>query len=225
MRTPIVYRIVKRALDLVVGVALVLVLSPIVLGLAVALGWRFRANPFFVQRRVGIHGRLIHFPKLRTLDPRSVPRYATKDQVDVEGEPGLPRILRKAKLDELPQLALVVTGRLTLVGPRPRMPGTFEQAETAYQVMREQVPQGCTGLWQISVHASELPAMHPEYDAFYVDHASMALDLWILWRTLRLALGGGAICLDDIPPRLLRGRHLTRGRAHATTSTAPAAQQ
>ncbi len=200
------YPVHKRLLDVVVASAALIGAIPVTVVVSMVLALQLRTSPLFVQDRVGRHGRTFRFPKLRTLDHRVVPRYALKDQVDLEVASRLAGVARRTKIDELPQLLLVLRGTMSLVGPRPRMPDRWEPVENSYRRMREAVPQGCTGLWQISVHADMVPSAHPEYDALYVTHASVRFDLWIMWRTLRVALGGRRITLDDIPLSVLRDR-------------------
>lgn len=190
--------IAKRAVDVVIGSALLLACLPVIALLALAVAVELRTTPLFVHRRVGQHGRAIAFPKLRTLPP-ATPRYALKDGTTFQLSP-LRRTLRRTHLDELPQLLLVVTGRLSLVGPRPRMPESHEPVDPGYTAMREVVPQGCTGLWQISAHQHLLPGAHPEYDAAYVASPSLLVDAWILLRTAGVITGlAPRVRLDDLP--------------------------
>lgn len=189
----------KRIVDVVGGSVLALLALPLVAVLAVVLAVTFRAWPFFVQERIGFGGRRLRIVKLRTLWPGTGP-YLLKGELPPDAAPPLARALRRWHLDELPQLLLVPLGRLSLVGPRPKMPDRFEPVEAGYGAQRVVVPQGCTGLWQIGRHAHLLPSEAPQYDLFYVAHASLRLDLWILWRTA-LLLGGlaPAASLGDVP--------------------------
>lgn len=192
----VIGRLAGFAAGAVLFVALLPVMAVVALGVAVELRtWR----AFFVQRRLGLRGRPFAFVKLRTL-PVSAPAYALKTEV-VPAPPGrLVDFLRRSHLDELPQLALVLTGRLSLVGPRPKMPHEVEPVEPLYGAVRTSVPQGCTGLWQVSVAANGLPDASPEYDLFYVAHRGIRLDGWILWRTALLMSGlAGPISLGDVP--------------------------
>ena len=194
----------KRLLDVVVGVPLCLLVLPTVLLLAVYLMIRFRANPFFVHKRIGHGGQLISIPKLRTLPPDTHP-YADKTLVDLEAPHRLTAFLRSRHLDELPQLFLVPIGRLSLVGPRPRMASEAEaHGDADYDAVRTSVRQGCTGLWQVSHGACDRVSDHPEYDLLYVSHATVLLDVWILWRTFLQAVGSSPIGFDEIPAWLLR---------------------
>ena len=172
----------KRIFDVVVGAVMSLVALPFILGFAIALAITLRAWPFFMQERIGQHGRSFKMLKLRTLPP-STPAYASKHVLDMDRLPALCQFLRGTHLDELPQLFCVVAGRLSLVGPRPKMPHHAESIDEDFGEIRVTVPQGCTGLWQISEHAHLEVSAVADYDLFYVANRSLVLDVWILWRT------------------------------------------
>jgi len=194
----------RRAFDLVVGIPLALVALPLVLLFAAILAVRFRANPFFVHNRIGYGGRSLAVPKLRTLAPTTNP-YTHKWSGEIQPEPGLPGWLRRSHLDELPQLLQVITGRISLVGPRPRMEcESAEHGDEDFEEIRTRIPQGCTGLWQISRARAEPLANHPEFDLLYIANHSVLLDSWILWRTFRKAVFDHHVDIDDIPRWLLR---------------------
>lgn len=190
----------KRAFDVVVGSLLLLLSLPVILviafGSAVALG----AWPFFVQDRIGRGGKSFRFVKVRTLPP-STNAYADKYSLREVHIPAFTQALRMLHLDELPQLALVVMGRMSLVGPRPEMPELHDRLPRHVATSRSLVRPGCTGLWQVGVHCDGLIAEAPEYDALYVQHHNMRLDLWIMAQTaLKMARGGRAtIALGDVP--------------------------
>ena len=178
----------KRLVDMLVGTLLAISVAPIVLVLAVGVAVQFRAWPFFTQTRLGQHGREFRIVKLRTLPPQA-PRYADKYCIRDVDLPWLPRMLRRYHLDELPQLWLVPLGRMSLVGPRPEMAFLHDQLDPEIALARLQVRPGCTGLWQVSVHADRLIHEHPEYDLAYVSYRSLQLDAMILWHTLRVLAG------------------------------------
>jgi lipopolysaccharide/colanic/teichoic acid biosynthesis glycosyltransferase len=196
----------KRLFDVVVGVALAILAIPVVLGLALVSAAAFRCWPFFVQQRVGLAGRQFWIVKIRTLPPTAP---AAVDKFVVAAMP-LPRwstVLRSAHLDELPQLFLVPLGRMSLVGPRPEMVFLHEQGEAEFARRRVSVRPGCTGLWQVSRAATGLIWDAAEYDLFYVRHACLRLDVWILARTLRiLTPHAGTLALTDIPRWTYRHR-------------------
>jgi lipopolysaccharide/colanic/teichoic acid biosynthesis glycosyltransferase len=188
----------RRALDLGIASVLILLVLPVmvltVIGSAVAL----RAWPFFVQERIGQDGRTFRFVKIRTL-PTSVPRYLDKRSLAEHHVPSFCRLLRELHLDELPQLFLVLIGRMSMVGPRPEMAVLHDRLDPAFARVRTSVRPGCTGLWQVSEDCALLIGERPEYDAYYVANRSLRLDLWILARTLGKVLGLGLVSLDDVP--------------------------
>lgn len=208
----------KRALDIIVGSLALVLLAPVMLVVAIGLATSLRCWPLFRQRRVGQDGQQFVLIKLRTL-PRTTPPYCTKNKLEVE-VPRFARFVRRKHLDELPQLFHVVTGRMSLVGPRPRMPHEFEPVDAAYSRARETVPQGCTGLWQISEDIHLLPNEAPDYDLLYVEHPSARIDIVVLFRTVLIILGlSDRLSLDQV--RELVARHASEpARARRTTRAA-----
>lgn len=189
----------KRALDVVLGTVLTVATLPLVLVLAAWSAGRYRAWPFFTQDRVGQHGEHFTFIKIRSLPP-ATGAYALKHTLDQDTLPWLARVMRTRHLDELPQLWLVAAGRMSLVGPRPKMPDDFEPVDAYYAYVRTRVPQGCTGLWQVSEHQGELPSDTPQYEYFYLGKGGVRMDLWILWRTGMQMLGlSRPVALDAVP--------------------------
>lgn len=188
----------KRAVDLVLGLLLCLVALPVIVVSAVVVGRLFRTWPLFVHLRTGHRGRVVAIPKLRTLAP-GTPIYADKTVTDLGPHSRFANTLRSTHLDELPQLFLVPIGRLSLVGPRPRMASEVaDHGDPVYETVRTSVLQGCTGLWQISGHRGRV-SDRPEYDEYYVREQTFRLDAWILWRTLRQLFVAGTVELADIP--------------------------
>ena len=189
----------KRTIDAVAGALLLLLAMPIIVVGAVGVALSLRASPFFVQQRVGHRGTRFWLLKLRTLPP-SVPRNADKYQLQDVEVPWFPKLLRRLHLDELPQLLLVVTGRMSLVGPRPELPNLSEQMPADVLASRLAVRPGCTGLWQISAHADGLIIESPEYDRFYTTHANWRLDLYVVLRTVQLFIAPSRrLSLADLP--------------------------
>jgi len=179
------YRFLKRMFDLSISLVLSIVLSPIivlvVLGILIDLGWPV----IFWQRRLGYRERPFLIHKFRTL-------HAPYDRHGnfVEEERRTSRfgtILRQTRLDELPQLWNVITGEMSLVGPRPLLP--VDQPRTSE--LRSSVPPGVTGWAQINggkrISADEKGLL----DEWYVRNASFSLDLRIIMRTLK------TVCFGD----------------------------
>ena len=188
----------KRAVDVVGGTVLCVLAAPAILLLAALVAFELRAWPFFVQERIGKGGALFRMPKLRTL-PRTVDPYTDKHSFDGHGRDGVVGFLRRSHLDELPQLFLVPIGTMSLVGPRPKMPDWAEPIEREYGLLRTRVSPGCTGLWQIGQHAHYRVADTPIYDRLYIERRCFVLDLWIMWRTVCVLLGGRRSHANDIP--------------------------
>lgn len=211
----------KRAVD--VGVAAVLIVStlPVLVGIALLSAVVLRAWPFFVQERIGMDNRIFRFVKIRTL-PTSCSSYAPKTALDHVEIPTVMRVLRATHLDELPQFWLVLSGKMSLVGPRPEMAVLHERLAAEAAAERLSVRPGITGLWQISAHCDGLICDRTEYDRLYVRYGNVALDAWIMVKTAEKMLFGRRIHLFDVPRRVIGAeqhvRVLTRPRRRATPS-------
>ena len=185
------YLAVKRALDIVGALALLIAASPVLLVTWAVLICTTRGKPFFSQERVGFCGRAFRMHKFRTmcLD-------ADKKQHLVKNELSGPvfknrrdpritpfgRLLRSFSIDELPQLVHVLRGEMTLVGPRP-LP-THEIARCMpRQRRRLAVKPGLTCLWQVSGRSEIGFDDWVRMDLWYVEHQSLATDLKLLFKT------------------------------------------
>jgi exopolysaccharide biosynthesis polyprenyl glycosylphosphotransferase len=188
----------KRSID-VLGSALGLILlSPILIGIAIWIAHDSKGGVFFKQVRAGRDAEPFEVWKFRTMDPDAEQKKADLEHLS-EG-PGLlfklakdPRVtragvhLRRYSLDELPQLWNVLRGEMSLVGPRPALPSEVEQYDDWVR-NRLKVKPGMTGLWQVSGRTDTTFADYVRYDLFYIQNWSLSLDLWILWRTFRAVL-------------------------------------
>ncbi len=209
--------VAKRALDVFLGTLLVLVALPaiILLSLGVCLSLR-TWQPFFLQRRVGRGGRPFTILKLRTL-PLYAPPAADKYTIAATIETTrFARLLRATHLDELPQLLLVPLGRMSLVGPRPEMPSLLARFDPPFVAARSRVRPGCTGLWQISADADRLIGEAPEYDLYYLQHASARLDAWVLWKSVVFVISGRPVSLAEVPTWARGRNHVPLELARAT---------
>jgi lipopolysaccharide/colanic/teichoic acid biosynthesis glycosyltransferase len=193
-------RIVKRLFDVLVAGLGLLALSPLLaflLGVnAVVHGW----PPLFVQTRPGLHGRLFKMVKLRTMTNARGPDGALLP--DAERLTRFGQFLRRTSLDELPELFNVLKGDMSLVGPRPLMVAYLERYSTE-QARRHEVRPGITGWAQVNGRNAQTWEDRLRDDVWYVDHASLGLDLQILWRTVRVVLGAEGITAEGdatMPP-------------------------
>ena len=184
-----IYRGAKRVLDVVVAGSAIVVSFPIWIAIAIAVKTSSSGPILFRQERAGLHGKPFYMLKFRSMYV-DAPMYARSPE-----DPNDPRItkpgrwLRKTSLDELPQLLNVLMGHMSMVGPRPEMPNIVSRY-TKTQWERLKVPQGITGLWQLS--ADRKFAIHEsiEYDLYYIDNRGFFLDLAILLHTLVFAMKG-----------------------------------
>lgn len=190
----------KRLLDLVAGVVLSILTLPIIAVLCVGSALAFRSWPIFRQQRVGLDGREFTFFKIRSLPPR-VPEDIDKYRLQEHPSSRWGRFIRASHLDEFPQAWLLLTGRMSLVGPRPEMPSLSDTYDPRFVAARVQVRPGITGPWQISPHSAGLIGESPTYDLWYLGHASVTLDLWIVWRTFLGLFGGRRFVLSQYPRR------------------------
>ena len=179
----------KRAMDLVFSVVLLILLAPLMALVALVIRRQIGSSALFRQERIGLHGRPFTMYKFRTMRP-DTDAYAPSPS-DREDERITPvgRRLRASSLDELPQLFNVIKGEMSLVGPRPEMAFIVEKYEP-WQRRRLDAKPGMTGLWQI-LGRKDLPLRENlEYDFYYIKNQSLALDLVILFRTIPVVLFG-----------------------------------
>ncbi len=113
-----------------------------------------------------------------------MPDTADKYQLAALDLPKFARTVRYRHLDEFPQLWLVITGKMSLVGPRPEMPTLSASFDQDFVAERLSVKPGCTGLWQVSTSARRLIGEAPKFDLHYVRNWTLRLDAWILYRTV-----------------------------------------
>jgi exopolysaccharide biosynthesis polyprenyl glycosylphosphotransferase len=186
---------VKRLTDVTLALGLLVLSAP--LHLAAILALRLQGGGvFFRQLRVGRHGRPFWILKLRTMRPdaeeEGTAQWASPD--DPRATP-VGRVLRKARIDELPQLVNILFGEMSFVGPRPERPEFVEELEKAipFYSWRHVVRPGLTGWAQINYpygSSFEDARRKLEYDLFYIRHYSVLTDLSIALRTLTAAFRG-----------------------------------
>lgn len=201
----------KRILDFVVALLLIVSLSPVIVSLLLLVRLTSTGPALFRQERLGRCRRRFTMLKLRTMyvdnDDKIHREYVfsllSGDNPLAGGENGLfklekdPRItpagawLRRTSLDELPQLFNVLSGKMSLVGPRPVLSWEADMF-SADHGRRFEVKPGLTGLWQVSGRSRLTMKEALELDSEYVGRRSFALDILILIRTVPALLGGGA---------------------------------
>jgi exopolysaccharide biosynthesis polyprenyl glycosylphosphotransferase len=189
-----VYGSAKRAFETLLAGLLLLLSLPVLAAVALLVRASSPGPVFFRQTRVGKNGRLFAVTKFRTMthDPPSA-GWATEHAARITP---VGRRLRRYRLDELPQLWNVITGDLSLVGPRPEQPEIVQRLSDSidFYAARQTVRPGITGWAQIhhGYGGSLRDTLEKlQYDFFYIRHQSLKLDLLIVGATVRTILAGG----------------------------------
>jgi lipopolysaccharide/colanic/teichoic acid biosynthesis glycosyltransferase len=189
----------RRAFDMVVAGAALLAASPFLVVAVVAIRLESRGSPIYRQRRVGKDGHAFDVLKLRTMVTGA--EHMGAGLAVSEGDTRITRVgrlLRRTSLDEVPNLVNVLRGDMAIVGPRPTVPIQVDRY-TERQRGRLSVKPGITGWAQVNGR-TELPwDERIELDLWYIEHRSWRLDLRILWRTLRMVLGGDGLYRGETP--------------------------
>lgn len=199
------YRVIKRAFDFVVALIASVITIPVFLLIAIAIKVDSRGPVFFVHHRVGKDGKPLSLLKFRTMvvgaeemiknfNPEQEKEW--QENFKLENDPRITRIgkfLRKTSLDELPQLYNILIGNLSFVGPRPVTKEEIEKyGENKVKVLS--VTPGLTGWWACNGRSNIDYEERMKLELYYVDHASLSLDIKILFKTVGvIATHEGAI--------------------------------
>jgi lipopolysaccharide/colanic/teichoic acid biosynthesis glycosyltransferase len=192
--------LLKRVVDVVLAALGLVLLAPVIGAAAGWIAWHGGRPLLFSQMRVGLHGAPFRMYKLRTMVPEAE---ALLEELGARNETGGPtfkmhgdpritwwgRVLRRWSIDELPQLWHVLTGEMSLVGPRPALPEEVRRYTRA-QRRRLSMRPGMTCIWQVSGRSDVPFERWMEMDLAYVDRWSPALDLWLLLRTVPAVWSG-----------------------------------
>lgn len=192
--------LLKRLFDVVGSVLLLLLCSPLLVLIAIAIKLESPGPIFFLQERIGEHGQHFKMLKFRSMQQGAELRWqevATRDDQGNlihkrDNDPRITRVgqkIRRMSLDELPQLLNVLRGDMSLVGPRPEMPLLVAEYEP-WQWQRFRVPPGITGWWQVNGRSDRPMHLHTEDDLYYIQNYSFWLDLKILVMTIGTVLKG-----------------------------------
>lgn len=191
-------RVTKFVIDRVVGTVLLVLVSPLLVALVIAVRLDSKGPGLFAQTRVGRHGKHFKVIKLRTMV------HGAEDLMNdlehdneynsvlfkIREDPRVTRVgrfLRRSSLDELPQLINVVKGEMSLVGPRPNLPVEVARMDSD-SLRRLAVRPGITGLWQVSGRSDLCWEEAVALDTYYVDNLSLLGDLTIALRTVKAVL-------------------------------------
>lgn len=202
-RPTAVQALVKRSFDILVSLSALLVLAPLLIVVAVLIKATSRGSVLFSQEREGLGGRAFQALKFRSMrtdacDPSGVAQ-------TVDGDPrvtAIGRIIRRTSIDELPQLINVLRGDMSLVGPRPHVPGMMAggmlyRELVPYYDYRLQIMPGLTGWAQANglrgpTDRAEVARARVDHDAAYIQNYSFWLDVKIMLLTIRHEFVGGS---------------------------------
>jgi len=189
MQRPNAYLPIKRLMDVVFSALAIVLLAPV---FALAIVGTKLTSPgpvFFRQVRGGRNGREFGVSKFRTM--RSDRRPDPAELVPLSHPDITPfgRLLRRTKVDEMPQLFSVLVGDMSLIGPRPTLPDQVARYDD-FQRQRLLVRPGITGLAQVNGNTALNWPERIKYDVYYVHHCSLKLDLMILFKTVWVIVRG-----------------------------------
>ncbi|MBI2876687.1 MAG: TIGR03013 family PEP-CTERM/XrtA system glycosyltransferase [Candidatus Tectomicrobia bacterium] len=186
----------KAIIDFTASLALLILLAPLLLAVALLIKLDSRGPVFFQQARVGQGGKVFTLYKFRSMqedaEAQGRPVWAQKDDPRVTR---VGRLIRKTRIDEIPQVFSVLTGEMSFVGPRPERPFFVEQLrqQIPYYNQRHVMKPGITGWAQINYHygSSVDDAIEKlRYDLYYIKHVTPLLDLFIIFQTVKVVLFG-----------------------------------
>ena len=192
----------KRAIDILVSLLGLSILSPLIIFLIVLLSIQNNFNPFFIQYRVGKNNKIFKLVKFKTMNEKKDKDgnlLKDKDRLTLIGG-----FIRKSSLDEIPQLFNIIKGDMSLVGPRPLLP-EYLPYYNDYHIRRHEVLPGITGLAQIKGRNYLKFSERFNLDVSYVDNLSFFLDVKILVKTFKkvfktneISMGRKMSEVDDI---------------------------
>jgi len=187
---------IKRLMDVLISIFLIVITSPIVFITSLAIKFESKGPIFYKQDRSGLDGKVFNIIKFRSMradaEKVSGPVWSTKDDPRITK---VGKFIRKARIDELPQMVNVLKGEMSLVGPRPERPFFVEKLsqEIPFYKRRLKVRPGVTGWAQVKHKYDENVEDVKEklrYDLFYIENMSLSNDLKILFRTVFVVLFG-----------------------------------
>ena len=184
-------QVFKRLVDLLGSLPGLLLISPLLIGVALAIKLDDRGPVFFRQQRAGLKGQTFKIFKFRTM-VQNAEKLGAGVFVEEE-DPRITRVgkfLRHSSLDELPQLINIVRGEMSLVGPRPTLPYQVEKYDQR-QIRRLDVKPGITGWAQVNGRSALTWPERIELDLWYIDNWSLWLDLKIILKTFLVVLKKG----------------------------------
>ncbi|CAI8712247.1 UDP-phosphate N-acetylgalactosaminyl-1-phosphate transferase [Bacillus pseudomycoides] len=186
------YLLVKRLIDFVFSLFMLLLLSPILVLFCILIPIESTGSPFFYQRRLGKNGKDFKLIKLRSMfldAEKNGPQWASKE------DPRVTRVgtfIRKTRIDEIPQVINVLKGDMSLIGPRPEREYFYKRFDKSLPNFKHRllVTPGITGLAQVNGGYDLTPEEKLAFDLYYIQHRSFAMEIKILCQTLAIVFTG-----------------------------------
>lgn len=185
---------IKPFFDFIVSFLALIILSPLLLVIIVLLALANNGKPFFFQQRPGINGKIFKIVKFKTMtDERDDDGNLLPDEIRLTA---VGKFVRKTSIDEIPQLFNVVSGNMSIVGPRPLLP-EYLPLYNSHQQKRHLVKPGITGWAAVNGRNAISWTKKFEYDVWYVENISAALDVKIIYLTIQKVLTSADISAQD----------------------------
>lgn len=184
----------KRALDLLLSGLGLIVLSPLFLIISIAIKAEDPGPVFFRQKRVGIHKTYFNIVKFRSMrqdTPHDMPTHLLSDPQRWITKTG--RFLRKTSLDELPQIAQIFTGKMSIIGPRPALWNQYDLIAERDKYGANDITPGLTGWAQVNGRDELEIEEKARLDGEYAQNISFGMDMKIFWMTVKNVLRGSGV--------------------------------
>ena len=180
------YDILKYCFEFILSIVLLIITLPICLIVCFAIYFELRVNPIYTQKRVGLNGRVFKIYKLRSMyidAEKNGPKWASENDERITK---VGRIIRKTRIDELPQLVNILKRDMSFIGPRPERPEFIKEFIKYIPDFNDRllVKPGITGWAQVNGGYSLTPKEKLEFDKYYIKNRGFKLDLLILIKTI-----------------------------------------
>lgn len=187
-----IYRGFKRLTDFFLSIVLLIPAIPICLISAIFIILETNGNPLYVQERVGLNGDKFKIYKLRSMysdAEKDGHKWAEKEDSRITK---VGSIIRKTRIDELPQLINIIKGEMAIIGPRPERPEFIEEFLKEIPDFNDRlaVKRGITGWAQVNGGYELSPKEKLKYDQYYIEHENFKLDVLILFKTIKVVFTG-----------------------------------
>ena len=180
------YENIKSSIEFIFSLLLLIIAVPICILACIAIYVELRVNPIYTQKRVGLNGRVFKIYKLRSMyidAEKDGPKWASENDERITK---VGRIIRKTRIDELPQLVNILKGDMSFIGPRPERPELIKEFIKYIPNFNDRllVKPGITGWAQVNGGYSLTPKEKLEFDKYYIRNRGFKLDLLVLIKTI-----------------------------------------